>query len=119
MSYFVGYPTSYEAFLFSVPNRFGHRIDPTLFCRGCSSIVSLRCRIPCARHGRKCRRQQRLRVTTVHTLWRTARHVNFALREKPCRDTGSCWCPCHWYFPRYRSEEHTSELQSLRHLVCR
>src|SRR5436853_6437440 len=24
-----------------------------------------------------------------------------------------------WYIPRQRSEEHTSELQSLRHLVCR
>src|SRR5258705_6078929 len=27
-------------------------------------------------------------------------------------------CPCHQHL-RSRSEEHTSELQSLRHLVCR
>src|SRR5436853_4621558 len=28
-------------------------------------------------------------------------------------------CDTHWARKLYRSEEHTSELQSLRHLVCR
>src|SRR5437899_9685356 len=31
---------------------------------------------------------------------------------------GGTWCGCHGVTPG-RSEEHTSELQSLRHLVCR
>src|SRR5205814_8771804 len=29
------------------------------------------------------------------------------------------WLPCSCFMSRSRSEEHTSELQSLRHLVCR
>src|SRR5258705_7630979 len=33
-----------------------------------------------------------------------------------CRSSG---CPPLTYRPSFRSEEHTSELQSLRHLVCR
>src|SRR5690625_5685478 len=39
--------------------------------------------------------------------------------------TSSPWCDLHFYndpqdlFNRYRSEEHTSELQSRGHLVCR
>src|SRR5258705_7314209 len=39
-----------------------------------------------------------------------------------CRPEGS-WCSCTWPSKMQsfseRSEEHTSELQSLRHLVCR
>src|SRR2546429_3067337 len=35
----------------------------------------------------------------------------------------ACWCWCRWlrwsWSCRYRSEEHTSELQSRLHLVCR
>src|SRR5258705_3234856 len=37
-------------------------------------------------------------------------------RDRLRRDEGNA-CPCGRAFPR--SEEHTSELQSLRHLVCR
>src|ERR1039458_5359282 len=44
------------------------------------------------------------------------RGTNFSAKDYSCR------CPgCHRYLglSRGRSEEHTSELQSLRHLVCR
>src|SRR5690554_7391738 len=38
--------------------------------------------------------------------------------ELPCAES---WLPpwCCWYLPLMRSEEHTSELQSRPHLVCR
>src|SRR5205814_5158757 len=46
--------------------------------------------------------------------------------RSPCRccsgwESTSCRCQCRRSRPskRWRSEEHTSELQSLRHLVCR
>src|ERR1035438_10767549 len=34
-------------------------------------------------------------------------------------NTSCCRCPAYLLPRRIRSEEHTSELQSLRHLVCR
>src|SRR5205814_10589630 len=51
----------------------------------------------------------------------------FPTRRSSDLPTASCNCPsaerCHSDWPRARlsarSEEHTSELQSLRHLVCR
>src|SRR5262245_43988626 len=51
-------------------------------------------------------------------LRRVSRHVVFKLVEKP-----ASWCDVIGailqHTPDMRSEEHTSELQSLRHLVCR
>src|ERR1035438_9387315 len=46
------------------------------------------------------------------------------IRIKTCK-LGCCWCIARWSAAGpgsqslMRSEEHTSELQSLRHLVCR
>src|SRR5262245_66157772 len=48
--------------------------------------------------------------TTLFRSWRTACHP---------RCPGSCRSRIRWNSIGYRSEEHTSELQSLRHLVCR
>src|ERR1039458_10805959 len=46
----------------------------------------------------------------------STRLVSFTVWER-CRASSMVW---HMGFSRYtRSEEHTSELQSLRHLVCR
>src|SRR5471030_3478996 len=40
-------------------------------------------------------------------------------RSRPRRKTAASRCRVSWASRRARSEEHTSELQSLRHLVCR
>src|ERR1039458_3149231 len=41
-----------------------------------------------------------------------------AINSSPGRGSAMCTADC-WTSGKYRSEEHTSELQSLRHLVCR
>src|SRR5205814_8971480 len=49
------------------------------------------------------------------------REFYFSLRRS-CRESqcGSTWVDGAWFtLIRRRSEEHTSELQSLRHIVCR
>src|SRR5262245_66580087 len=38
---------------------------------------------------------------------------------RPCKGSWQLAGPCRSDLPKVRSEEHTSELQSLRHLVCR
>src|SRR5205814_9773914 len=49
-------------------------------------------------------------------IWRRSRSWSRWGSSTPTasRDCARCWCR-----QRARSEEHTSELQSLRHLVCR
>src|ERR1035441_10834428 len=64
----------------------------------------------------------RLLFGPVHPAW--VRKSNTSLRRGPNRAgcpailpvISACSCLFHWLT---RSEEHTSELQSLRHLVCR
>src|SRR5205809_4496365 len=46
-----------------------------------------------------------------HTRFSTARHCRCRRRRKPCWPGSAC--------RQWRSEEHTSELQSRLHLVCR
>src|SRR5437870_8284777 len=55
------------------------------------------------------RRPPRSTLFPYTTLFRSRRHALLPRRLLPCRDRR---------FPR-RSEEHTSELQSRGHLVCR
>src|SRR5207244_10552122 len=40
-------------------------------------------------------------------------------QAKDCSASGTAWGPIGYSTPRTRSEEHTSELQSPDHLVCR
>src|SRR5258708_28990123 len=42
-----------------------------------------------------------------------------ATRSASSRSTFCCWMTSFWYRSEVRSEEHTSELQSPDHLVCR
>src|SRR5258705_10171648 len=56
------------------------------------------------------RRPPRSTLFPYTTLFRSQTTVAASTRWVPARDSGS---------PDPRSEEHTSELQSLRHLVCR
>src|SRR5258705_1625120 len=53
------------------------------------------------------------------TLAKYITHIQFMLGE-PANDSPWIWiAPLAYAYHEERSEEHTSELQSLRHLVCR
>src|SRR5258705_4896467 len=68
------------------------------------------------RSGQDCCQQSgRLPAHRACPLHRRACRCLYA-SQRPSTSTNSCWFGG---FIRQRSEEHTSELQSLRHLVCR
>src|SRR5262245_62891747 len=46
-------------------------------------------------------------------------HVAFRAAVLACGHSARKWSDAWWADGKWRSEEHTSELQSLRHLVCR
>src|SRR5258705_7114116 len=59
--------------------------------------------------------------TTLFRSWGDEAFRRAQAEGKPILlDIGAVWCHwCHVMDGESRSEEHTSELQSLRHLVCR
>src|SRR2546422_9909355 len=70
------------------------------------------------------RRPPRSTLFPYTTLFRSPTHQNRCPGYNPCpRPTPgcSCWCSCQGWSQAdsCRSEEHTSELQSRLHLVCR
>src|SRR5947199_2194669 len=70
-----------------------------------------------------------LRRPPISTLFPTRRSSDLPVRQRTPRPAGGCLMPILSYLKALgralgdelaaRSEEHTSELQSLRHLVCR
>src|SRR3712207_7209219 len=70
------------------------------------------------------RRPPRSTLFPYTTLFRSPRRLSFRMRYWPlsttANTTGSCSrAAVHSAWGEYRSEEHTSELQSRQYLVCR
>src|SRR5258705_4690077 len=62
------------------------------------------------------RRPPRSTLFPYTTLFRSAKEIGRPVRVQWMRNEETAWDT---KAPAFRSEEHTSELQSLRHLVCR
>src|SRR5262245_4512097 len=73
-----------------------------------------------ARQLRSVTAEPRVRAVLLHLrpMELAASQVD-ALREVVAGVRVSCWAPSYTASTYLRSEEHTSELQALRHLVCR
>src|ERR1039458_10746355 len=65
------------------------------------------------------RRTAELAARTARNLRRIMESGTFGVSRNWAKGDASSWLRIARYRAWYRSEEHTSELQSLRHLVCR
>src|SRR5260221_2710986 len=68
------------------------------------------------------RRPPRSTLFPYTTLFRSSRSYAGTIRNSgtPCRHASAAWRDWRpWRRPKYRSEEHTSELQSHSDIVCR
>src|SRR5262245_62825333 len=85
----------------------------TLSLHDALPISSTRCSVKCARRG-TCSRKERQRSGFAITHRPTQTGRSFGRHQDVTTSHRMCLPARTW-----RSEEHTSELQSLRHLVCR
>src|SRR5262245_19128780 len=86
-------------------SEYGRKIHP---CKACFSTAAALCHWPCSRYPNHSLGQTQDWMNEIYPMWVAAHGIMVV-------------SPVNWYqvSSPLRSEEHTSELQSLRHLVCR